>query len=86
MDLKCIRAYIYELFISAKIYWTDHVQKLELTQNKMYGKGPRCNIEKSLSRKTKMEYLRFRVKRDGIKPVNKNIEIITNMKPPTPQK
>ena len=32
-----------------------------------------------------MEYLGFWVTRNGVKPVNKNIEAITNMKPTTPQ-
>ena len=33
-----------------------------------------------------MEYLGFWVTRDGVKPINKNIESITNMKLPTPRK
>ena len=34
--------------------------------------------------KTKMEYLDFWVTRDGVKPINRKIESITNMEPPTP--
>ena len=30
-----------------------------------------------------MEYLGFGVTRDGVKPMNRKIEAITNMKPPT---
>ena len=30
-----------------------------------------------------MEYLGFGVTRDGVKPINKKIEAINNMKPPT---
>ena len=33
-----------------------------------------------------MEYLGFRVTHDGVKPTNRKIEAITNMKPPTTQK
>ena len=33
-----------------------------------------------------MEYLGFWVTRDGVKPMNKKIDSITNMKPPTSQK
>ena len=33
-----------------------------------------------------MEYLGFGVTRDGIKPINKKTEEITNMKPPTSKK
>ena len=41
-----ICAYIDNLFILKKGYWTDHVHKLELTINKLKEKGPKCNIEK----------------------------------------
>ena len=30
-----IRAYIYEYFMQEKVYWTDHVHKLELNLNKL---------------------------------------------------
>ena len=33
-----------------------------------------------------MEYLGFWVTRDGVKFINRKVEEITNMKPPTPQK
>ena len=35
-----ICAYIDELLILSKLDWTDHVQNLELTLNKLKGKGP----------------------------------------------
>ena len=39
-----IYLYIYDLLILTKRYWTYHVQKLELTLNKLKEKGPKCNI------------------------------------------
>ena len=66
--------------------WIDHVQKLELTLNKLKKKGFKCNIEESFFVQTKMEYLGFWVTRDGVKPTNKNIEAITNIKPHTYRK
>ena len=45
----------------------------------MKGKGLKCNIEKSLFGQTKMEYLGFWVTRDGIKPINRKTEPITDM-------
>ena len=41
-----IRAYIDEILILPKGYWTYHLHDLELTQNKLKGKGIKCNIEK----------------------------------------
>ena len=43
---ELIRAYIDDLLILTKGYWIDHVQKLELTLNKLKEKGLKCNIEK----------------------------------------
>ena len=39
-----IRANIDDLFILTKVYWTNHVQKLELTLNKLRGELLKCNI------------------------------------------
>ena len=84
--LEFIRAYIDDLLISIKRDWTDHVHKLELTINKLKEKGLKYNIEKSFLGQTEMEYLGFWVTRNGKKTINKKIEAITNMKPPTYQK
>ena len=78
-----IRAYIYDLLILTKGYWTDHVQNIKLALNKLKGKGLKYNIENSFFGKTEMEYLGFWVTRNGIKPINRKIEARTNMKPPT---
>ena len=54
-----ICAYIHDLLILTKGYWTDHIQKLEVTLTKLKGKGLKCNIERYFFGKTKMEYLNF---------------------------
>ena len=81
-----IHAYIYEILILPKGYLTDSLQNLELTQNKLKGKGIKCNIEKSLFGQTKMECLVLWVTHNGVKSIKKRIETITNMKPPTYQR
>ena len=68
-----IRAYIYEILISTKGDYTDHVHKLEFTLNKLKEKRLKCSIEKSFFGKTEMEYLGFWVTRDRVKPIDKNI-------------
>ena len=78
--------YIDEILILPKGYWTDHSHNLELTQNKLKGKGIKCNIEKSLFGQAKMECLVFWFTHDGVKPRNKNIEAIANMMLTTSQK
>ena len=72
-----------ELFILIKVDWTDRVQNLELTLNKLKEKGLKCNIEKSSFGQTEIKYLGFWVTRDGAKSIIKTIKEITNMKPST---
>ena len=52
----------------------------------MKEKGLKCNTENSFIRQTEMEYLGLWVTRHGVKPINRKIEYITNMAPPTSQK
>ena len=54
--------------------------------NKLKEKGLKCDIEKSFLGQTEMEYLVFWVTRDGVKPINRKIKAITNMKPNTSRK
>ena len=68
---EVIYAYIHKLLILTKGYCTDHVQKLELTLNKLKESGLKCNIRKYFFGKTEMEYLGFWVTRDGVKTRNK---------------
>ena len=77
-----IRVYIDDLLTLTKGDWIYRVHKLELTRNTLKEKGLTFNIEKSLFRQTEMEYFGFGVTRDGVKPINRKIEAITNMKPP----
>ena len=81
-----IHAYIDGLLIPTKEYWSNSIQKLKLTLNKLKGKILKCNIEKSFFGKTEMEYLSFWLTHDGVKPINRNIESITNMEPSTSRK
>ena len=74
------------MLILTKGYWTYHIHKLELTLNKLKEKVLKCNIEKSFFGRTKMEYLGLWVTRDIVEPINRNIEYITNMAPPTSRK
>ena len=54
-----------------KIDWKDHVNKLELTLNKVKGGIIKCNTENYLFGKTEMEYLGFWVTNDGVRPLDK---------------
>ena len=72
-EFEFIRAYIEDISILTKGYWTYHIQKLELTLNKMKEKKLKCNIEKSFFGKTEMEYLGLWVTSDVSRPINRKI-------------
>ena len=68
-----IRAYKNDLLMSTKRYWIYHVQKFELTLNKLKGKGLKFNIENYFFGQTEMENLGLWVTRFGVKPLNRKI-------------
>ena len=45
LGFEFIYAYVEDLFILTKGYWTDNVQKIELMFNQLKQKGLKCNIE-----------------------------------------
>ena len=53
---------------------------MELTLNKLMEKGFKCDIENSFFGQTGMGYLGIWVKHGGGKSIDRNIEIITNVK------
>ena len=65
-----IRAYINDLLVIAKGDRSDHLEKLELTPQKLKDNGLKCNIKKSFFGQTEMKYLGFWVTQTGIQPVN----------------
>ena len=77
-----IQAYIDEILIITKDAWYYHLEKLELTPQKLKYNRLKCNIKKSFFGQTEMEYLGFWVTRTGIQPINKKVEAIVNMNPP----
>ena len=64
-----IRFYVYELLILTKLFWKDHVHKLELTLNLFIYIGLKCDIDNYFFGKTEMVYLGLWVTCDGIKPL-----------------
>ena len=67
-EFEFIRACIDKLLILTKEDCIYHVQKTELTINKLKEKVLKFNIEKYFFGQTEMEYLGFWVTHDGVKP------------------
>ena len=81
-----MRAYIDKPLILITGDWIDYLQDMELLINKTKEKGLKCNIEKYFFGHTEMEYLGFWVTRNCVQPINRKVEGMKNMDPPTPRK
>ena len=75
--------YIDNPLILTKGGCTDHLQKIKSTLNKLKVSGLKYNIGNPLFGQTEMKYLGFWVTHDVVKPMDRKIEAITNMKLPT---
>ena len=61
-----IQGYIDDFLIITKGDWSYHLEKLELTLQKIKDNGLNCNIKNSFFGQTEMEYLGFWVNHTGI--------------------
>ena len=69
--LEFIRPYINDLLMITKGDWSDHLEKMEQTLQKIKDNGLKCNVEKSFFGQIEIEYLCFWVTRTCIRPINK---------------
>ena len=70
------QSYIDDLLLITKGDWSDHLENLELTLQKLQGNGIHCNIEKSFFGQTDNEYLDFWVTWPGIRLIDKKVKSI----------
>ena len=63
-----------------------HLEQLDKVFARIQSAGLRINAKKSFFGKSELEYLRYWVSRDGIKPVPKKVQAIVNLKPPKHRK
>ena len=70
---ELIRAYIDDLLITNKGDWSDQLEKLELTLQKLKENGIKCNIKELLFGKNKMAYLGLWATKNRIRPINKKL-------------
>jgi hypothetical protein len=85
--LEFVRAYIDDLLIITQSSWEqDHLNKLEQVLIRLADSGLKVNAVKSFFGEAKVEYLGYKMSRQGIQPVAKKIQAIQNLKPPTTTK
>ena len=83
--LEYVRTYIDDLLIISNKSFEDHINKLDKVLSKQIKKGLKFNAEKTFAR-NKLEYLGFRIVRQGIMPLPDKVEAIKNIAVPTTKK
>jgi hypothetical protein len=84
--LEFVRAYIDDLLIITQSSWEDHLSKVEKVLQRLQDSGLKVNAVKSFFGETEVEYLGYKITRQGIQPVATKIQAIQNLKPPTTTK
>ena len=85
--LEFARAYLDDLLIiSNEQGFEKHLQKLEIVLTRLQAAGLKINASKSFFGRTNLEYLGYNISREGIRPSQKKVEAILQIKPPTTRK
>ena len=81
--LDFARAYIDDLLVLSNGTFEDHLEMVEMVLTWLLEAGLKANISKSDLARTELEYLRYWITREGIKPLNKKVEAINNLATPS---
>ena len=84
--LEFVRVYIDDLLCITTSTYQDHLHKLEEVLQRVKAAGLKVNATKSFFAKTELEYLGFWVTHNGIQPLQKKVNAILAISPPTNQK
>jgi Reverse transcriptase (RNA-dependent DNA polymerase) len=87
-DLDYVPTYIDDLLVITKgTCFEDHIHKLEVVFNKLKQEaGLKVNTKKSFFMKSKLEYLRYWISKEGVSPTTKKVNAIANIATPTNKK
>jgi RNase H-like domain found in reverse transcriptase/Reverse transcriptase (RNA-dependent DNA polymerase) len=83
MDLEYVRTYIDDLLVITNGTFEDHLVKLNKVLKRLGDVGLQVKAKKSFFARYELEYLGFWITREGIKPVEKKITAMLNVKMPT---
>ena len=84
--LDYVRMYIDDLLITSNQSLEDHIKKLDKVLSKLKSTGFKVNAEKNFFTRKKLEYLDFKITREGIMPLPDKVEAIKNIAVPTSKK
>ena len=84
--LEFARAYIDDLLVITTGSFNEHLNNLEEVLSRLSESGLKVNATKSFFGRTELEYLGYWITQNGVKPLSKKVEAITNLAPPTNRK
>ena len=80
-SFEYIQEYLYLVLLKTKNDWDKHLIELEHVFLHLEGEGLKVNTKTLLFSNYKCEYLGLRVTQDGIWPMAKKVETISNLQP-----
>ena len=81
--LEFARAYIDDQLVITTGSFNEHLQNLEEVLSRLSECGLKVNATKSFFGRTELEYLGYWITQNGVKPLSKKVEAISNLAPPT---
>ena len=86
IGLEYARAYIDDLLVISTGSFDQHLADLDKVLNRLNEAGLKVNTTKSFFARTELEYLGYWITQNGVKPLSKKVEAITNLAPPKTRK
>ena len=86
IGLEFARAYIDDLLVISTGTFETHLDHLEQVLSRLSEAGLKVNAVKSFFGRTELEYLGYWITQDGVKPLSRKVEAITNLAAPTNRK
>ena len=84
--LDYVRMYIDNLLIISNKSSEDHIKKIDRVWNKLKSAGLKGMQKKSFFARNELEYLGFKINREGAMPLSHIVEAIKNIPVPTTKK
>jgi hypothetical protein len=85
--LEFARSYLDDLLVlSTETGFHKHLEKLEQVLTRLQESGLKVNAVKSFFAQTNLEYLGYNISREGLRPSQKKVEAILQIKAPTTRK
>ena len=83
IGLEFARAYIDNLLVITTGSFSEHLDDLEEVLSRLSESGLKVNAPKRFFGRSELEYLGYWITQNGVKPLSKKVEEITNLAPPT---